>query len=129
MTVALAVYRIENPNTESGMWYNRDGSYNGFVHTLTEGKTADLPMGFCERFGKDGYRWYSAAIDVASMNYWFSPLDAFELKQAGYELYQFEVTQYIIEEFQVSFTREGVVGRTPIPWESIYDLSGFLKHV
>ena len=118
----ITIYRIENPVTMHGMWYKLDGSYAPFIFRLTEGKSRDLPMGWDARYGTGGRRWFSAGKSKTNMNQWFSPRDAFELKANGYELFQFEVSEYMLEEHQVLFTREGIIRQEIIPIEALWDI-------
>jgi len=105
------------------MWYNADGSYNGFIHTLTEGRCADMPMGHDDKYRKDGKRWYSGAKDKSQMNFWFSVMDAYELETAGYYLYEYEINEYWKDDIQVYFTQEGVISQTRIPIDTMFDIS------
>lgn len=118
----IKVYRIENPNTMHGMWYKLDGTYCPFIKTLTEGISKDLPMDFDEKYSKDGFAWFSAGKSIENMRQWFSKRDAQELRDAGYILYEFEVSQYEIWEMQAVFTREGVVAQREIPINDIWGI-------
>ena len=108
------IYRIENPKTNHGMWYNQKGEYNPFILTLTEGKSAHLPMEPHPRYGQTGQRWYSGCQNINQLKQWFSTQDILELNNAGYKLYQFETTEYINEEHQTIFTRRGILTQTEL---------------
>ena len=123
----IKVYRIENPNTRAGMWYNADATPSGIIHSLTQGKCANLPMDFDSKYRKDGFEWFSAGSGIENMNQWFSALDAYELQQKGYQLYEFIVSQYIVDEHQAYFTREGVVSQRIIPLSEVFDIGGLFK--
>lgn len=125
MQEPIKIYRIENPGTMHGMWYELDGTYNPFIKTLTEGKSKDLPMDYHERYAQGGLKWFSGCPSKELMQHWFSPLDAWELYQAGYRLYQFTSTQYIVEEYQVIFTREGIIDQLEIPLEQIWNIEQY----
>lgn len=120
MSGTIVVYRIEHGAEKHGMWYRADGTYDPFIKTLPNAKSASLPMEPDERYGRRGRRWYSAAASVELMHHWFTAEDARALAAAGYEVFEFEVSEYLVEEFQVIFTRESVVRRTPVPLESIW---------
>ena len=117
------IYRIEHLETEHGMWYTSEGKLEPFIFTLTEGKSRDLPMEWDERYGKDGFRWYSGCGVRELMKHWFSKKDAEELLESGYSMYRLESTQYVHEEFQTVFTREGIVNRTEIPLWEVWDIN------
>lgn len=95
----------------NGMWYNEHGEYNPFINTLTEGISADLPMGYHERYGQDGKRWFSGCKDFELLKHWFSNRDIRELHDAGYQLFEFESNEFNNEEFQTIFTRGGLVSQ------------------
>ncbi len=58
------------------------------------------------------------------MRQWFSNLDALELFKNGYKLFKFQSKQYIEEEFQTPFTREGLLSKHEIPLDEIWDIGG-----
>ena len=114
MSSNITIYRIENPETMNGMWYNNLGDYDPVITSLSEGISKDLPMDFNNRYGQKGRRWYSGCTEKRQMRQWFSPRDVFELYSKGYELFSFEANEYQIEEHQTIFTREGVLTRKAI---------------
>lgn len=120
MTNTLIVYRIEHGAGQHGMWYRADGTYDPFIKTVPNAKSAELPMDPDKRYGQRGRRWYSAAGSIEAMHYWFTAEDAKALAAAGYEVFEFEVSEYIVEEFQVIFTRESVIRQTLLPSEIIW---------
>ena len=119
----VTIYRIENTETNHGMWYRLDGTYDPFIMTLTEGISRDLPMEKHPRYQKDNVAWFSAGKSIENMNQWFSPRDAQELHDAGYELFSFTVKEYQMEEHQCLFTRRGVLSSERIPLDFIWDLT------
>ncbi len=119
----IEVFRIENPDTMHGMWYEKDGTFNPFINKLTEGISKDLPMDFDPAHKKGGLDWYSAGKSVENMNQWFSPLDALELHQNNYKLFKFEVKQYQMREMECLFTREGIIKQEQIPLDVIWDIN------
>lgn len=116
------IYRIENEETMHGMWYEEDGTFNPFIYRLTEGKSKDLPMGFHERYSKGGLKWFSGCKSIEDMKHWFSDLDALELFKSGYKLFEMDLSQYIVEENQVIFTREGVLDKREIQLDTIWNV-------
>ena len=119
----MKIYRIENEETMHGMWYRLDGTYDPFIKRLTEGKSKDLPMEFHEKYSKDGFKWFSGCDNKEHMRQWFSELDALELFKNGYKLYEFESQQFIKEENQVLFTREGILSKNEIPLDTIWNIN------
>lgn len=116
----MTIWRIENQKTMHGMWYELSGEYNPFIFTLTEGISKNLPMDYNKRYHKDGKKWFSGCNNFEDMRSWFSIKDAYELKRAGYELYEFEATECVVEDNQVLFTREGLKSQKMIPIETIW---------
>lgn len=117
----LVIYRMENPETNHGMWYRGDGQFDPFIKKLTEGISADLPMEWHRRYGAEGFRWFSGCTSVADMNRWFSPRDAAELQYNGYQLFKFTSRKFVHEEHQVLFTREGIIHREAIPLGEVWE--------
>ncbi len=56
------------------------------------------------------------------MNLWFSPRDAYELMQDGYGLYEFEVAEFQVKEFEIFLPREGIIKQREISLESVWNL-------
>lgn len=119
----MIIYRIENEETEHGMWYREDGTYDPFILRLTEGKSKDLPMGFDPNRFTGGYKWFSSCSNLDDMRHWFSDLDALELFKNGYKLFQFEAGQTIVLPHEVMFTREGLISKTEIPLDTIWNIN------
>ena len=115
------IYRIENPTTMHGMWYNKAGEFNPIIHELCPDALAkELPMGYDSRHRKDGKAWYSAGKSIENMNQWFNRKDADDLVANGFVLYEFVVTEWQELEMEVLFTRDGVVRQTEIPIETVW---------
>lgn len=123
----MKIFRIENEITNHGMWYRLDGTFDPFIKRLTEGKSKNLPMGFDEKFHKENLKWFSGCSNIADMQHWFSDLDAFELSVNGYKLYEFQSKQFIAEEHQTLFTREGILTKKEIPLETIWKINKLSK--
>lgn len=118
------IYRIENEETMHGMWYRLDGTYDPFIKRLSDGKSADLPMEFHERYSKGGMKWFSGCDDRETMQAWFSTQDALELFKNGYRLFKFKANHFVEEEHQTLFTREGVIEKVEVPLDTLWDMKG-----
>lgn len=116
---AIKIYRIENPQTKCGMWYNERGQYEPFVDKLTEGRSKHLPMPHDDSFRKNNLKWYSACRSIDQLIEWFSERDIYELVENGYRIYALEVSQYKIEENQVLYTKEGILTKTELEPEEL----------
>ena len=117
----ITVYRIENPTTHHGMWYDANGKYDPVIQELCpNGITKDLPMPFNKAQQTDGYKWYSAGKSIENMHQWFSAEDAQRLVNNGFKLFQFKVNMYQQLDMEVLFCREGVVDCKEIPLDFIW---------
>lgn len=119
----MKTYRIENEDTQHGMWYREDGTFDPFILKLTEGKSKDLPMDLSGLYSEGGRKWFSSCSNTTDMQHWFSDKDALELFQAGYKLFEFEAVEFKALEHEVIFTREGVLGKTEIPLNTIWNVN------
>ncbi|GEK57166.1 hypothetical protein CHL76_02405 [Marinococcus halophilus] len=118
------IYRIENEETMHGMWYRLDGTFDPFINRLTEGISKSLPMDFDERYSKGGRKWFSGCDNREQIQSWFSTKDAIELFKNGYRLFAFKSTQFVEEDVQTIFTREGIVEKHEIPLETLWNVQG-----
>ncbi|WP_163530972.1 hypothetical protein [Halobacillus ihumii] len=118
------IYRIENEETMHGMWYRLDGTFDPFINRLTEGISKSLPMEFDERYSKGGRKWFSGCGNRKQMQSWFSTKDALELFKSGYRLFEFKSNQFVEEEFQTIFTREGIIEKREISLDTLWDIKG-----
>lgn len=123
----MKIYRIENPVSKHGMWYKEDGTFDPFIYKLTEGISKDLPMLFNPEHKEGGIDWCSAGSSIEQMNMWFSPLDALELMQNGYNLYEMQVTTFKKMEHEVLFSRDSIVSQVEIPLGLIWDINSLNK--
>ena len=111
------LYRVENPDTNIGLWYNEFGEKTDFIkHQIEGAQCADLPMDPDPSVYADGGAWYSACDNVADMSNWFSPSDLKQFEQAGYGLYLFDVTEYRTVSGHAIFLKENAIKvvRAPI---------------
>lgn len=119
--VVQEIFRIENPDTMNGMWYNQHGEFEPFIFGLTEGISAHLPMQPDERYGNIGQRWFSGCGDFQQLQYWFSNRDVIELGEAGYKLFRFESREFVNEEFQTIFTRRGIISQVELDIDLLFN--------
>src|SRR5690606_16096141 len=102
------VYRVENPNTFQGLWYDKNGNFNPFITKIPNALCKDLPMDFNPEFKVGGLDWYSACDSLDDMSTWFSREDLINLSAAGYNLYQFNVSNYRTVFGHAAFARDHV---------------------
>ena len=112
------IYRVENLAANHGLWYNGDGSYNGFIHNkMKDAMLRDLPMGFDPDMVRGGRSWISAADSIEQLRNWVSPEDAVQLEEAGFELTVYDVLSYREVPGHIVFLRSDVVGCHTLPFE------------
>lgn len=102
------LFRVENPETMVGLWYNGFGVKTDFIKTLDGAQCADLPMGFDPQM-KDGGDWFSACDNLPDMRTWFSASDLHQFQQVGYRLYRIEIPTYRFANGHAIFLREQAV--------------------
>ena len=104
------LYRVENPDTNIGLWYNDEGVKTDFIkHEIVDAQCADLPMDVDQQTYGDGGRWYSACDNIPDMRNWFSVTDLEQFKRKGYGLYLFEVPEYRMAYGHAIFLKEKVL--------------------
>lgn len=103
------IYRVENPNTMIGLWYNQFGEKTDYIkNEIKDAQCADLPMDFDPAYS-DGGKWFSGCDNIVDMRNWFSVTDLQQFKQAGYGLYLFEVPEYRMANGHAIFLREKAI--------------------
>ena len=113
------LYRLENLESNQGLWYTTDGVFNPFIMKLTAAKSRDLPMGFDPMYSEGG-AWISACDSIPDMRNWFSRRDLDELGAAGYHLYEHDVHEYRQVPGHAIFLRERVIASRQIDVSILY---------
>ncbi len=94
----MPLYRVENLNTNKGLWYLQNQSASNVVHDLNlSGK--ELPMDFDERISKE--KWKSAAGSLEQLKFWFTHEGLLKLTPLEFKLYEIECD--IIRENKTEF--------------------------
>lgn len=81
-------YRVCNPTTEQGLWYNFDGTFSGLIHDRFK---------FCANhelamdFDPELVGWLSAVENLDDLWVWFSREDILELQKHGWYIYEYSV--------------------------------------
>lgn len=123
------IYRIEKPEDKNGLWYSKEGILQKDIQLLCPyGIAKDFPMPLnLKLFRKNGEIWNSAGKSIENMNYWFTPMDAINLRNNEFKLFEFEVNMYQELEDEILFCRKGILNQKEIPLESIWDIDSALK--
>jgi hypothetical protein len=125
----IEIFRLENIESNHGMWYNKNGDFDPFITRLTEGKSADLPMGYNPRYRTEGLEWFSGTDNIEDMKHWFSERDALELFQNGYKLYVFDALHVLQVEHETMFTKASVLDKREIPLDTIWNINKLAKSI
>jgi nicotinic acid mononucleotide adenylyltransferase len=113
----MIIYRVENPDTEQGLWYRQDATFNPFIRQLTKAKCRDLPMEFDELYSAEGKAWYSGTDSIAQMQDWLPWQDLVELQHLGYGLYEYDVHEWKHVPGHIIYTREAIIASRQLPME------------
>jgi hypothetical protein len=113
----MTIYRVENPNTEQGLWYSHDAKFNPLIRQLSNAKCRDLPMGFDELYSAQGRAWYSGTDSIEQMQDWLPWQDLVELQHLGYGLYELDVQEFKQVPGHVIYTRESIIASRQLPME------------
>jgi len=121
------VYRIENPIDKIGLWYTDEGVFTNKIQELCpNGIAKNFPMPLrLDLHRKDGEKWYSSGKSVENMNQWFTVLDAVNLYNNGYKLFELEVAMFHELEMEILFCRKGILKQREIPLEIIWNIHEF----
>lgn len=85
-------YRVQQDGTDKGLWYDRDGTYNGRIVTdFNWLKAHDLPMEPNE--AKAG-GWLSATDSLEVLFNWFSIEEIVRLQENNIYAYAYHATEF-----------------------------------
>lgn len=100
------LYRLEATNPKNGLWYNEDNELVWGIGKLANCQTKDLPMGYDERYHKDGRNWYSSCSRKEDLSHWYSLQDAIDLINNGFVFTRYLATEYVEYENETTFIKE-----------------------
>lgn len=85
-------YRVENPKTQNGLWYDIEGNFTGIIHRdeFNMLQNHKLPM----PFNKDIQGWLSCVEKIEEIEAWFNKDDMMILRPKGYVLSEYESTDF-----------------------------------
>jgi len=115
----IKVYRMESPIGQS-LWYTPDGTYDPVIKKIINGPAKDLPMDYDPEHWDQGIAWYSAGKTKENLAEWFTKDDAINLINAGYKLYEIEVSEYKYMPHYIIFTKRGIISQIEIPTTEIW---------
>ena len=80
-------------------------------------ETKNLPMGYDERYQKDGRDWFSACSNKDDLTHWFSFENALELERRGFVFAKYLAVEYVEYPFETPFIKDTALERKIISAE------------
>ena len=113
------LYRLESTNPQKGLWYNSNGEYVWTIGEIDNCQTKHLPMGYDERYQKDGRQWHSSCSNKEDLSHWFSLNDTLRLIEMGFSFVRYLATEYVEYEKETTFIKETSLSREIIDVKSV----------
>lgn len=114
------LYRLESTDPSMGLWYNANGEYVWTIGTLPDCQTKDLPMGYDERYRKDGRSWNSSCSNPEDLAHWFSLDDALALMEKGFRFMKYLATEYTEYPLETVFIKDTCLASEPVDPRTLY---------
>ena len=115
------LYRLESTDPNNGLWYDNNNNYVWGIGALPDCQTKDLPMGYDERYHKDGRNWHSSCSNKEDLAHWYSLQDALNLIEKGFVFTKYLATEYVEYENETTFIKETSLKREIINIEDIWE--------
>ena len=112
--MAKWLYRLESKDKNNGLWYDSKGQYCWGIGALSDCKTKDLPMGYDERYQKDGRQWFSSCSNKEDLLHWYSIQDAYNLINNGFVFTRYLATEYLEYPMETTFIKDTCLAREEI---------------
>lgn len=100
------LYRLESTDPDNGLWYNSAGEYCWGIDALPDCETKNLPMGYDERYKKDGKDWFSSCSHKEDLSHWYSLEDAMKLIDLGFRFMMYRAVDYVEYPMETTFLKE-----------------------
>ena len=113
------VYRLESIDPMNGLWYNSFGEYRWGI-SITSGMAKHLPMGYDERYKKDGRDWFSSCSRIQDLSHWYSLEDVLLLLEKGFVFTKYLATEYVEYENETTFIKDTALAREVIDIKEIW---------
>ena len=85
-------------------------------------KTKELPMGYDERYHKDGKNWFSSCSRKEDLSHWYSLEDALELLKSGFVFTRYLAVDYVEYELETTFLKDTALKREVLNIEDIWEV-------
>lgn len=114
------LYRLESVSEDNGLWYNSNNEFVWGITNLPDCETKNLPMGYDERYHKDGRNWFSSCSRKEDLMHWYSVKDATDLIANGFVFTRYLATEYVEYELETTFIKETALAREEISIEELF---------
>ena len=114
------LYRLESTTPDNGLWYDSSNNLVWGIGKLPNCKTKDLPMGYDERYHKDGKNWFSSCSNKGDLSHWYSLQDALDLIANGFVFTRYLATEYVEYEVETTFIKETCLAREVLDIKDIW---------
>ena len=115
------LYRLAATSPENGLWYNQKNELVFGIGKLPNCKTKELPMGYDERYHKDGKNWFSSCSRKEDLSHWYSLEDALELLKFGFVFTRYLAVDYVEYELETTFLKDTALKREVLNIEDIWE--------
>ena len=88
-----------------------NGEFVFGIDNIPDCKTRDLPMGWDERYHKDGRNWVSSCSNLDDILHWVTLDNAIELINNGFVFTRYLATEYVEYDFETPFIKETALAR------------------
>ena len=101
-------YRVSNPETGQGLWYDLTGAFTGLIHDRFK---------FCTNhalamdFDPELVGWLSAVPNLDDLWVWFTKDDVLRLQEHGWFIHEYEVTS---SKFYERFQHDVICQKTSV---------------
>lgn len=114
------LYRLESITPDNGLWYDNNNNLVWGIGKLPNCKTKDLPMGYDERYHKDGKNWFSSCSNKEDLSHWYSLQDALDLIANGFVFTRYLAAEYVEYESETTFIKETCLAREVLDIKDIW---------
>lgn len=114
------LYRLEALDDDNGLWYNTKSDLVWGIGNVPDCETKHLPMGYDERYHKDGKNWYSSCSRAEDLSHWYSLENAQYLVAHGFVFTKYLAVDYVEYELETTFLKETSLAREVINISDIW---------
>lgn len=114
------LYRLESRDPNNGLWYNSRNEFVCGIAAAPNCTTKDMPMGWDERYHKDGKVWNSSCSNLGDILHWIDPESAKILMSKGFTFAKYLATEYVEYDKETTFAIETSLMREEIDIEMIF---------